>query len=41
MLAAALFVTVLAWRGLPLGRRAGIVLSAGYLVYVCALLLLA
>ena len=41
MLAAALFVTVLAWRGLPLGRRAGMVLSAGYLVYICALLLLA
>jgi cation:H+ antiporter len=39
MLVAALFVTVLAWRGRSLGRRAGIVLATGYLVYVGALLL--
>lgn len=41
MMAAALFITVLAWMGRPLGRRAGIVLSAGYLAYVGALLVLA
>jgi cation:H+ antiporter len=41
MLAAALFVTVLAWRGRPLERRAGVILSSGYLLYLGALLLLA
>ena len=38
MLAASLFITVLAWRGRALGRRAGIVLSCGYAAYVVALL---
>ena len=41
MLAAALFISVLAWRKLSLGRRAGIILSTGYIVYVGALLLFA
>jgi cation:H+ antiporter len=41
MLVAALVITVLAWRGRPLGRKAGVIMSTSYLVYVCALLLFA
>ncbi len=40
MLAAALFVSVLAWRGLRMGRRAGLILSGGYVAYIVVLLLL-
>jgi len=41
MLAAALFATFLAWTGRSMGRKAGIVLVSGYLLYLVALLLLA
>lgn len=40
MLAAALFITFLAWQGYRMGRRAGLVLSGGYVAYVVVLLLL-
>jgi cation:H+ antiporter len=38
MLAAALFITVLAWTGRSLRRKAGILLTAGYAAYLGALL---
>jgi cation:H+ antiporter len=41
MLAASLFITILAWTGRPLGRKAGIILSVGYVAYVGALLVFA
>jgi len=41
MLAASLFITILAWTGRPLGRKAGILLSAGYAAYLGALLVFA
>lgn len=41
MIAAALFITLLAWSGRSLGRRAGIVLTTGYAAYVVALFLFA
>ena len=37
---AAIFITLLAWTGRNLGRKAGIVLSGGYLVYIGAVFLL-
>lgn len=40
MLGAAVFITLLAWTGRPLGRKAGIVLSGGYLTYILAVFLL-
>jgi len=41
MLAAAFFATFLAWTGRSMGRKAGIVLVSGYLLYVVALLFFA
>jgi len=41
MLAASLFITILAWTGRPLGRKAGILLSMGYAAYLGALLVFA
>ncbi|MGW8266493.1 MAG: calcium/sodium antiporter [Longimicrobiales bacterium] len=41
MLAASLFITILAWTRRPLGRKAGILLSTGYLAYLAALLVFA
>ena len=40
MVGAAIFITLLAWTGRNLGRKAGIVLSGGYLVYIGAVFLL-
>lgn len=41
MLAASLFITILAWTGRPLGRKPGILLSMGYAAYLGALLVFA